>query len=645
MPVKDLFSILRSRVLALSRESKRRLFLVLDLSCIVVAASVAVWLAQGRAAVPGLACVGLVAGMLVVGAVVFHLLGLPRVKLNAYEQTAIMKSAAGAAIVAASGWLLWQGLSDQALPFSIVVFWMSLTLLTVMGRIVLRFGLQQIYSRGQSKNRVLIYGAGKTGTQLALALQTDERLEAVAFVDDNSTLQRMVVAGLRVHSPIALPQLVTDMQIDRIVLAMPSNSPPRQAQILRRLKDLDCDVRVMPSFARLVGEGALLEQIQPVDPNAFLNRSGHAFDRAQIDGIYRGETVMISGAGGSIGSELCRQLMVCHPARLILVDISEAALYQIDRELRDSYPERIESGALSIRPVIASVCDRALMDRLMGQEKPGVVLHAAAYKHVPLVEQNLSVALTNNAVGTRVLAEAARAAAVKRFVLVSTDKAVRPTNVMGATKRLAELGVQDLASRPSDTLFSIVRFGNVLGSSGSVIPLFEEQIARGGPVTVTHPDVTRYFMTISEAAQLVLLAGSYATGGEVYVLEMGKPVPIVALARQLIKDRGYSVRDAATPDGDIALSFTGLRPGEKLHEELLIGNDTEPTENPKILRAREEQLSELEYATALRGAVEAARNGSDDAVRAVLRRWVRGFDDVSPLPPLPAHLDDPATQA
>lgn len=649
----DIHSALRKRAIAMSRESKRRVFLILDMLLIPSAVVIALLLGGGSlASIAAPRMLLTLAVMLGFGCSAILALGLPRIKLNAFEQSAILKTAAMAAIVAMAGWVFWKSAFGGMAPFSPIILWMTLTLMAVMTRIFIRHALHAIYVKGQHRNRVLIYGAGQTGTQLALALQTDDTLEAVAFVDDNSTLQRMVVAGLRVYSPINITKLVRDMQINRVVLAMPSNSPTRQAQILRRLKGLDCDVRIMPSFARLVGEGELLDQVQPVDPNAFLNRSGRSFDRTQIEDTYCGQTVLISGAGGSIGSELCRQLMNSRPARLVLLDISEAALYQIDRELRDSYHDRIEQGALSIRPVIGSVCDRARMDRLLAEERPSVVLHAAAYKHVPLVEQNLSVALHNNSIGTRTLAEAARAAGVKRFVLVSTDKAVRPTNVMGATKRLAELGVQDLATRPHDTLFSIVRFGNVLGSSGSVIPLFEEQIARGGPVTVTHPEVTRYFMTISEAAQLVLLAGSYAKGGEVYVLEMGKPVSILSLARQLIKDRGYSIRDADNPDGEIELSFTGLRPGEKLHEELLIGNETEPTENSKIMRAREELLSELEYAAAMQAAQKAIEAGEDDAVRQLLRRFVAGFDDMSPLPSLPAlteqsdpDAEDPATSA
>ncbi len=330
---------------------------------------------------------------------------------------------------------------------------------------------------------------------------------------------------------------------------------------------------------------------------------------------------MITGAGGSIGSELCRQLISCKPERIVLLDHSELALYTITKEMNDL------TSDILIEPVLGSVCDRNLVDQALSANKIDVVLHAAAYKHLSLVETNEIAGIHNNVFGTKTMADAAREAEVDRFILVSSDKAVRPTNVMGASKRLAEMVVQDLSTRSEKTRLAMVRFGNVLGSSGSVIPLFEEQIARGGPVTLTHGEVTRYFMTISEAARLVLLAGSFARGGDVFVLDMGDPVPIRKLARQMIEGAGLSVMDDENPEGDVEIVEIGLRPGEKLHEELLISPDMLTTPHQKIMRAQENFLSELEMANAIRDLRQAINTRDPLAARAVIARWVERFED------------------
>jgi FlaA1/EpsC-like NDP-sugar epimerase len=343
--------------------------------------------------------------------------------------------------------------------------------------------------------------------------------------------------------------------------------------------------------------------------------------------LYRGRNVFVSGAGGSIGAELCRQIVACRPARLVLFEVSEVALYQIDRELHDM----AASSGVEVVPVLGSVTDQRLCRATLVDHGIDIIFHAAAYKHVPLVEANPLAGIVNNVLGTRALADAAVAAGVARVVLISTDKAVRPTNVMGASKRMAEMVIQDLSRRAPDTVFSMVRFGNVLGSSGSVVPLFAEQIARGGPVTLTHNEVTRYFMTVQEAVSLVLVAGSFAggerhRGGDVYVLDMGKPVRIRDLAERMIHDAGYTVRDAQNPGGDIEILVTGLRPGEKLHEELLIGEGLLTTPHPRILRAREDCASELDMANALARLRIAIGQGDAAAALDVLDTVVEGYD-------------------
>ena len=572
-------------------------------------------------------------GSLMLSAAIFStLLGLPRIKLNAYEQQAILRTSLFAGLVGMAGGPTLLALPGAPLPASALIdFTLVLTVLAVVVRLFMRSILIAVYRRGGSRTRVLIYGAGQTGVQLAAALRTDDTLDPVAFVDDNPTLQKRMVAGLRVHAPIRIEKLIDDRAIDRVVLAMPSISKPKQIRLARKLEGLGCDVRTLPSFASMVAQRMdLLERIQPLDPDFYLGRPGFETELSAIRDTYLGRVVMVTGAGGSIGSELCRQLLACRPRRLVLFEVSEFALFQLERELADL----VQGKATEIVAALGSVTDACAVRRTLTEEGVEIVLHAAAYKHVPMVERGMLSGLRNNVIGTRILADAAREAGVSRFILISTDKAVRPSSAMGASKRLAELIVQDRATRAEKTRFSMVRFGNVLGSSGSVVPLFEEQIARGGPVTLTHLEVTRYFMTIGEAARLVLLAGTYSTGGEVFVLDMGQPVAIRDLAKQMIESAGYSLRDADNPDGDIEIAVVGLRPGEKLHEELVIGTDLRGTAHPKILRAVETHLSEVEMATALKALDRAIEAGDRQAAVEVIRRWVDGY-----APSLAAEAD------
>ena len=410
----------------------------------------------------------------------------------------------------------------------------------------------------------------------------------VLFVDDNPALQQTEVAGLRVHSPAKLESIVAARQIDEVLLAIPSASRAQRLAVIDRLEGLHCKVKLVPGMADVVGGNVAVDAIREVEIEDLLGRDSVAADAALIGCCIIGKVVMVSGAGGSIGAELCRQIVHAGPSRLVLVELSEFALYSIEQELAATCA-RI-NAKIELVPLLGTVMHQHRIETAMRSFGVQTVYHAAAYKHVPLVEHNPIEGIRNNSVGTRRMAEAALAAGVETFVLISTDKAVRPTNVMGASKRLAELVLQALARASRTTRFCMVRFGNVLGSSGSVVPLFRKQIAAGGPITLTHPEITRYFMTIPEAAQLVIQAGSMGVGGEVYVLDMGQPVRIIDLAERMIHLSGLELRDEEHPDGEIAIEIVGLRPGEKLYEELLIGENVEGTNHPLIMRAYEHEV-------------------------------------------------------
>ncbi|MCZ4261829.1 nucleoside-diphosphate sugar epimerase/dehydratase [Limimaricola sp. G21655-S1] len=547
-------------------------------------------------------------------------MNIHRVQLKAYESRAIALSATHAVLLALSAGLIDRAVGGTLPGATFVSFAMVYLLLAVSSRAVMLKLVLSAY-RHRPKLRVLVYGAGRTGQQLVAALRTDETVRPVAYIDDNKMLQGAIVQGLHVHAPAAIARLARTKHVDRVLLAMPSVPRARLAQLSRQLEEKGLDVQTLPSFAQLAGNGVpLVEQLRPVVPGQFLGRAPLDAELPGGSETYRGSSVMISGAGGSIGSELCRQILACRPRRLVLFEMSELALYKLDQELSALATEQ----QVEIVPVLGSVCDAPLVRRVLADQEIEIVLHAAAYKHVPLVESNPVSGFANNVLGTHTLAQAAGEAGVARFILISTDKAVRPKNMMGASKRMAELVVQDLASRSNGTIYSMVRFGNVLGSSGSVIPLFHDQICKGGPVTLTHREVTRYFMTIPEAARLVLVAGTFATGGDVFVLDMGAPVQIYDLARQMIEAAGYTVRDETNPEGDIEIRLTGLRAGEKLHEELLIGEGQVGTPHPKIMLAREAHLSEIEVAAGMRALRAAVTENDSDALRAVVARWVEG---------------------
>lgn len=556
-------------------------------------------------------------------------IGISDIQVSAYEAASVGLTAVHAILLTIAS-IVFSDIAGLGLPVGLhMVFGVVFFCLAVASRAVLLQLVLAIYRYSSKRTRVLIYGAGTTGSQMVSALRGHETIQPIAFVDDNKGLHGMRVHRLPVFPALNIAKVARDCQIDRVLLAVPSLSRPKQAQIARRLEKMGLEVQTLPSFSQLIGEEALVDKLTPVSAKSFLGRAEVDHPLGDASNCYRDKVVLISGAGGSIGSELCRQVIDCKPSKLILFELSELGLYNIDMELRGV----IEQDDLDIEliPVLGTVTDSRQVRKLLVTHAVKIVLHAAAYKHVPLVEANPLTGLVNNVFGTQTLAEQSAKAGVERFMLISSDKAVRPANVMGASKRLAELVVRDMATRLGNkqgTVFSMVRFGNVLGSSGSVVPLFQDQLSRGGPLTVTDKGVERYFMTVQEAVQLVLQACAISRGAEVFVLDMGQPVPIFHLARQVIESAGYEVRDADNPDGDIEIAITGLRPGEKMSEELTLSNDLLGTTYPKIFMTHEAGLSQIEIASALRSLREAFVASDEEMARDVVRRWVEGFQVV-----------------
>jgi len=470
----------------------------------------------------------------------------------------------------------------------LIIYWLLAILYVGATRFLARSFFLYSERQRDPRTRIAIYGAGSAGTQLAYALRAGKEYWPVLFLDDDPALQKTEVAGLRVHAPAELEGIVTMRQIDEILLAIPSATRTHRLEIIDRLEGLRCKVKLVPGMVDVVSGNVAVDAIREIEIEDLLGRESVVPDTALLSRCISGKVVMVSGAGGSIGSELCRQIVRLNPSRLVLVELSEFALYSIEQELA-AICERM-NARIELIPLLGSIMHQHRIEMAMRCFGVQTVYHAAAYKHVPMVEHNPIEGIRNNSVGTRRMAEAALASGVETFVLISTDKAVRPTNVMGASKRLSELILQALARKSRTTRFCMVRFGNVLGSSGSVVPLFRKQIAAGGPITLTHTEITRYFMTIPEAAQLVIQAGSMGAGGEVYVLDMGQPVKIIDLAKRMIRLSGLKLRDEVHPDGDIAIEICGLRPGEKLYEELLIGENVESTSHPLIMRAYEQEV-------------------------------------------------------
>lgn len=514
------------------------------------------------------------------------------------------------------------------MPRSVPFIYSALLLIFVGGsRLMIRGLISTQNSRG--REGVIIFGAGSSGRQLAMSLQHGAEYRPVAFVDDNLELKNTQVAGTKVHERKELEDLIQKHQVKKILLAIPSASAKHRKKILNYLEKLPVEVLTMPGTADLVSGKLKVDVLRRVDIVDLLGRE----QVKPIDGLFRrcieNKNVMVTGAGGSIGSELCRQIVRQQPMSLILFESSELALYSIEKEVTEILSDANHS--VHVIPILASVLDEVTVKQVLKSYSVNTIYHAAAYKHVPIVEHNVVSGIRNNVWGTMTCAEQAIVCEVENFVLISTDKAVRPTNVMGASKRLSELVLQALSEKSSNTRFSMVRFGNVLGSSGSVVPLFKKLIADGGPVTITHPDITRYFMTIPEAAQLVIQAGAMGKGGDVYVLDMGKPVKIDDLARKMIHLSGLSVKSSENAAGDIEIIYTGLRPGEKLYEELLIGENVEGTEHKRIMKAREVSMSWTQLQVLLENIETAMDAGDILKLRELLSSAPLGYNPTSDI--------------
>jgi len=475
--------------------------------------------------------------------------------------------------------------------------------------------------RHAARPKVLVYGAGTAGRQLADAMANSLEMKVIGFLDDDSRLHGSALNGLPIYNPSDLPNLVTTLNVSNVLLALPSITRHRRNEILAQIRESHVSVRTLPSLVELAQGKVSISDLRELDIDDLLGREPVAPDAILLAKNIADKVVLVTGAGGSIGSELCRQILNVGPKRLLLIEQSEFALYAIHQQLE----EALNGRAIDLLPLLASVQDEARMREIMSTWRPDTVYHAAAYKHVPLVEHNPAEGIKNNVQGTLKTALIAIENQVSDFVLISSDKAVRPTNIMGASKRLSEMVLQALAAAGSSTKLTMVRFGNVLGSSGSVVPRFRQQIRDGGPITLTHPEITRYFMTIPEAAQLVIQAGAMAKGGDVFVLDMGQPVRIYDLACRMVELSGLSIRDEKYPDGDIEIMISGLRPGEKLYEELLIGDNPKHTSHARIMKAHEDFLAWPLLEQKL-NALETALNDNDvGAVRSMLEQLVSGY--------------------
>jgi len=648
--------------LALPRAVKRGVVLALDGALCLLSVWLAFYLRSGSFAPlsgpaiwPGIASVALALPVFITSGLyraIFRYSGLPA--MVAVGRAMLLYGLAFAAI-----FTFW---GVDGVPRTVGLIQPILLLLLVgASRAAARVWLGGLYHqqlRKASLPQALIYGAGSAGRQLASAMANSPEIRVVGFLDDDDRLHGHVLNGLPIHNPADLAEFLSDSPITDVLLALPSVSRQRRNEILNALKPHKVAVRTLPGLSDIATGKVSLSDVRELDIDDLLGREPVKPNGLLLNLNTHHKTVLVTGAGGSIGSELCRQILKTNPKQLLLVEMSEFALYQIHQELQVSLageqlsevgpvggdaPEPLDDQEASngpdieIVPLLASVCDEVRMQEIMDTWKPHTVYHAAAYKHVPLVEHNPAEGVRNNVWGTRVCAEAAARNGVRNFVLISTDKAVRPTNIMGATKRLAEMVLQALAelnpavtaqggrAPTARTTFSMVRFGNVLGSSGSVVPLFREQIKNGGPITLTHADITRYFMTIPEAAQLVIQAGAMGQGGDVFVLDMGQPVKIIDLARRMVELSGLTVRDELHPDGDIELTVTGLRPGEKLYEELLIGDNPKPTQHPRIMKAHEQYLSWPQLEGKLNALSMAMSVNDVPVIRALLKDLVSGY--------------------
>lgn len=584
-------------ILALPRIAKRIIALIVDIGLCILTVWFAYYLRLGEfVAISGQA---LIAAAVSVGLAlpVFIVSGLYRAIFRYSGWPALLAVARAVAVYGLLYASIFTAIGIPGVPRTIGLIQPILLLLMVgASRSLARVWLGDQYQsqlKLAARPKVLIYGAGTAGRQLAAAMSNSYEMQVVGFLDDDDRLHGHILNGLAIYSPMDLPSLVPALNISNVLLALPSISRKRRNEILTLIRDARVSVRTLPSISDLAQGKVSISDLRDLEIDDLLGREPVAPNLILLTKNIVGKVVLVTGAGGSIGSELCRQVLSVGPARLLLIEQSEFALYAIHQELE----AKLAGREIGLVPLLASVQDQERMQEIMSTWHPHTVYHAAAYKHVPLVEHNPAEGIKNNVLGTLRAAKAASENGVADFVLISTDKAVRPTNIMGASKRLAEMVLQALAATNPGTKFTMVRFGNVLGSSGSVVPKFRQQIRDGGPITLTHAEITRYFMTIPEAAQLVIQAGAMAKGGDVFVLDMGQPVKILDLATRMIELSGLTLKDETNPNGDIEIDISGLRPGEKLYEELLIGDDPQTTSHPRIMKAHEQFLPwpELEH--------------------------------------------------
>ncbi|WP_039058587.1 nucleoside-diphosphate sugar epimerase/dehydratase [Enterobacter sp. Bisph1] len=606
---------------SLPRSYKRIISLSIDIFLLVFAFWLAFWLR-----IDALMPIGslnhwyLVAFNTLLTLLVFIKLGLYRAVLRYLSAKVLVAVAAGMAF-SATLLVMLAFFTNIYLPRTIPGIYFAVGLLLVAGS---RLLLRMLLNRGMNLGiKVIIYGAGASGRQLLPALSQAAEYYPVAFVDENEKLQNTIIHGVTVYGPQKLKWLVEKYDVKKILLAMPSASRERKREVIAMLEGLPCEVLSIPGMVDLVEGKATIDTIKKVSISDLLGRDPVAPLPQLISKNIKDRAVLVTGAGGSIGSELCRQILTNGPRKLVLYEISEFSLYAVERELSCLIKQSHQD--IKLIPILGNVQDQHHLERVMTRFKIETVYHAAAYKHVPLVEYNVVDGVMNNVFGTLNCAQAAINSGVQKFVLISTDKAVRPTNTMGATKRMAELVLQSLSAQQKSTCFCMVRFGNVLGSSGSVVPLFEKQIEGGGPITLTHQDIIRYFMTIPEAAQLVIQAGAMGKGGDVFVLDMGEPVRIIDLAHRMVSLSGLRVKDEETGSGDIAIKITGLRPGEKLFEELLIGENVEKTQHPRILTANEIMLDPEQLKNYLQEIKKACLNYDHVKIREILINAQTGF--------------------
>jgi FlaA1/EpsC-like NDP-sugar epimerase len=612
---------IRLGLLTLPRKWKQAMMIVADVLSYVASAVVSFWIVYNTIGVNSSVLAISIAAVLV--AIPIHwAIGLYASIVRYMGLTLIAVGLKSTLVVTVIVMIIGAFAGIMSAPIRVgIVFWAFSLILVVGGRLAARLFLSR---RNANREAVIVYGAGSGGAELVEALFNGDHYLPVALVDDNDDLHGQRIQGLKVHSPDTLEQLVAENGATGVLLAIPSASRRRRRQVLQRLSEFPVHVQTMPGLRDIICGRARVDDIKEVDVQDLLGRDAVPPNPELMDACIKGKVVMVTGAGGSIGSELCYQILKLAPKRLVLFELSEAALYSIERKIRRHAEKKgIDCDIVAL---LGSVHHEHRVREVIKTFEVKTVYHAAAYKHVPIVEHNVFEGIHNNVFGTLYTARAAIDGGAESFVLISTDKAVNPSNVMGATKRFAELILQALNSKSNGTKFSMVRFGNVLESSGSVVPLFKEQIRKGGPVTVTHRDIIRYFMTIPEAAQLVIQAGSMATGGDVFVLDMGEPVRILDLAHRMINLMGMTVRDAEHPDGDIEIQFVGLRPAEKLYEELLIGSNVAGTGHPRIMRADEDCLTAETLSKLLDELRQASQDLDYEKARKVLLTAVREYD-------------------